>query len=77
MKQNQPIKLQKRLLTIREAAGYLNVSTYFLYKLTADKKIPFLRMGRKILFDLNRINAFISNNSIEPVDWVEKFRDLR
>lgn len=68
--------LQKRFLTIKEASEYLNLSTYFLYKLTAQKSIPHTRIGRKILFDVKKLERFIDENSFEIQDWDEKAREL-
>ena len=63
----------KRFLTLRETAIFINVSTHFLYKLTAKKSIPHIRIGRKILFDTEKLEKFINENSIEIVnDWSEK-----
>ena len=63
----------KRLIDLRAAAEYLGISHHFLYKLTARKAIDHVRMGRKILFDVRKLESFIEENSIESVDWSSKY----
>ncbi|MBL7083231.1 MAG: helix-turn-helix domain-containing protein [Candidatus Aminicenantes bacterium] len=68
--------MEKKLLSLREAGQYLNVSQSLLYKLVETKQIPHLRIGRKILFDLKKLERFIELNSIEVQDWSEKVEEL-
>jgi len=57
--------VERRLLTVREAGQYLNLSESILYKLVWRKKIPHTRIGRKVLFDIQKLNRFIEDNSFE------------
>lgn len=50
----------------------MGVSESFLYKATAKKEIPFIRLGRKLQFDVQRLDKLMAENSIEPIDWSEK-----
>jgi len=60
-------------LTLKETAIFMNLSVHFLYKLIAQKSIPHVRIGRKILFDTEKLERWISENSVEPVDdWSRK-----
>lgn len=37
------------------------------------RQMPHMRVGRKILFDIKRLEGFINENSFEPVEnWSEK-----
>jgi len=67
--------MEKRLLTIREASQYLNVSESFLYKRVEAKEIPHIRFCRKILFDLKKLDRYIEENSVKVEDW-SKILDL-
>lgn len=68
--------MQKRFLSVKECSEYLNVSVHFLYKLTAQKSIPHVKFGRKVVFDLKRLERWIDENSCEPVDLNEEVREL-
>jgi len=64
--------MQKRYLTLKEAAQYLGLSESYLYKATAKKEIPFIRLGRKLIFDIRKLDDLMKQNTIEAVDWSEK-----
>ena len=56
----------KELLTIEEAVKYLRVSKPLIYKLTSQKLIPFIKIGTRIVFDLERLNNWLLSNAVEP-----------
>jgi excisionase family DNA binding protein len=64
--------VERRFLSVREAGQYLNLSESLIYKLVETKQIPHTRIGRKILFDLTKIEKWLQENSIEVVHWPEK-----
>ncbi len=66
----------KRFLDVRECAEYLNISTHQVYKMVEMKQIPHTRIGRKVLFDLKKIETFIQQNSVEVQDLDERAREL-
>lgn len=55
----------------------MNLSASFLYKLVETKQIPHTRVGRKILFDVRKLERFIDENSHGVQDWDEKAKELR
>ena len=61
-------KMQKRLITIKEASEYLGISVNTLYSWVSQKKIDYVKIGRLIKFDLKIIDKFIENNSVEAVN---------
>ena len=63
-------------MDVRECAKYLNVSIHFLYKMTAQRQIPFLRFGRAIRFDIRKLEKWIEENSVEVQNWNERAREL-
>ena len=69
--------MQKRFLTIKETSEYLNLSTSLLYKLVERKQVPHTSIGRKILFDRQRLERFIDENSFEVQNWDEKVKEWR
>jgi excisionase family DNA binding protein len=48
------------LLTVRELAKWLRLSESHIYTLVSKKKIPFNKVGGKVLFDRQRI-----------INWIE------
>ena len=68
--------MEKRFLSLRETSEYMNLSTSLLYKLVEAKQIPHTRVGRKILFDRQRLERFIDENSHEVQDWDEKAKEM-
>lgn len=68
--------MQKRFLNIQQCSAFLNLSVHFLYKLTAQKSIPHVKFGRKLLFDVQRLEKFIEQNSVEVQDLNEEVREL-
>jgi len=57
--------IQKRLLTLREAADYLAMTNAALYQLVHRKRVPVVRLGRALRFDIQALNAWIDEHK-EP-----------
>lgn len=57
-------------LTTKQAAAYLNCSKNFLDKdrLTRLHGIPFARLGKKILYDISDLDAFLSQRKENVVE---------
>ena len=68
--------MEKRFLTLKETAEYMNLSSSLLYKLVETKQIPHIRIGRKILFDRQKFERFIDENSHGVKDWGETAKGL-
>jgi|TARA_B100001964_G_scaffold238326_1_gene303630 excisionase family DNA binding protein len=60
--------MQKRLLTIKEASEYLGISVNTLYSWVSQKKIDYVKIGRLTKIELEVIDKFIENNSVEAVN---------
>jgi len=56
--------MNKRLMTIGEAATYLGVSVSHLYKMCSLRNIDFHKIGRYNKFLVEDLNEFISKNKI-------------
>ena len=54
--------LTKRLLTVDEAARLLAVSVSTLYGWVYQRRIPFVKVGRALRFDVNDLEKFIQAN---------------
>jgi len=63
-------------LTLTETSEYMNLSASLLYKLVEAKQIPHTRIGRKILFDRQKLEKYIDENSFGVEDWDEKAKEM-
>ena len=59
-------KEETRLLTVQEAARYLAVSVSTLYGWVWQRRIPFVKVGRAVRFDLSDLEGFIRENRVQP-----------
>lgn len=54
-----------RLLTVQEAARYLAVSVSTLYGWVWQRRIPFIKVGRGLRFDLADLEGVIERNRVK------------
>jgi excisionase family DNA binding protein len=52
------------VLTLQEAASLMRVSKMTVYRLVYSRRIPFTRVGSKLLFLKNDIEAFLNKNRV-------------
>jgi excisionase family DNA binding protein len=64
--ENRELKLgnERRLLTVREAAQYLAISASTLYGWVWQRRIPFVKVGRAVRFDLVELEEFVDANRV-------------
>jgi excisionase family DNA binding protein len=56
-----------QLLTVQQVAERLNVSeTYVRRRLIFERRIPFVKFGRKLRIDLADLEQFIDNARVTP-----------
>lgn len=60
-------KLTKRLYGLPEAAEYLNLSPHTLYTMVSQRRIPFVKVGRLVKFDVGLLDAWIKQNTVMPM----------
>ena len=48
-----------RLVSIKEAAVYTGLSPYTLYAMVSQHRVPFVKMGRLVKFDLELLDRWI------------------
>jgi excisionase family DNA binding protein len=58
--------LGTRLLTAAEVSEILRVPRSTVYELARSRRIPFLKVGRRTLFDPQLITEWISTQNIPP-----------
>jgi excisionase family DNA binding protein len=49
-----------RLLTIKQAANYLGATVWFMRTLAWERRVPFLKLGKRIVFDRVDLDTFIT-----------------
>ncbi len=54
-------------LTIKEASAKLNLKVSTLYKMTCQKRIPYVKISSKLLFDEKSLDRWIEEHSIAPI----------
>jgi excisionase family DNA binding protein len=59
-------QLELRLVTVQVAAKYLSISVSTLYGWVWQRKIPFVKIGRVLRFDLVDLDRFIEANRTWP-----------
>jgi len=57
---------QSHYLTVEELCQLLKLKKSYIYDLTYRKKIPFIKIGRHLRFDLEEIQKWIENNKVIP-----------
>lgn len=58
----------RKLLSTKEAAHYLGISRFTLDRWKSQRKIAFLRIGRRTLFDVSDLEEFIKQARVEVRD---------
>ncbi len=56
----------KGLLTVDEAAQRLGVSKYSLRRWVSRRRIPYVKIGRRTLFNPNDLETLIKDSTVEP-----------
>jgi len=59
----------RRLITAKEASQYLSLSTDTVYRMASLKKIPYLKIGDRVLFDVKALDHWIEKHMIREKDW--------
>ena len=57
-----------QLLSVEQAAELLNISKWTLAVWKCKRKIPFIKMGKRTLFDPNDLKQFINSCKIPVVE---------
>jgi excisionase family DNA binding protein len=53
-------------LSLVEAAEYLNVSERFVRRLVAERRIPYMKVGRLLRFRADDLDQFLERCRVEP-----------
>ena len=61
--------VMNRLIDIKEAARWLGVTETTLYKMTYQRKIPHVKVGRLTKFDPVKLEEWIKAQTVMPMPW--------
>jgi len=59
--------MKRGLLNIKEASEYLGITVGSLYKLVWQRRIPFVKIGKALRFDKEKIDKWIEENTVEEI----------
>lgn len=60
--------MQRRTIKVAEAAEYIGVSKDTIYKLVREGEIPHIRLGKRILFRIESLEAWLQEREAGPED---------
>jgi excisionase family DNA binding protein len=69
--------LPDEMLTIEEAAQRIRMSTRYVRRAVAERRIAFHRLGRAIRIDPADLAEFMNENRVEPMTAESVWRGLR
>jgi len=59
----------RRLITAKEASQYLSLSIDTVYRMASLKKLPYLKIGDRVLFDVKALDHWIEKHMIREKEW--------
>jgi excisionase family DNA binding protein len=65
---NDPTLNPDRLLTVAETADYLNCSVRMIRRIVAERRVPFVRIGRHVRFRVSALEDFLQAGSVAAYD---------
>ena len=60
--------MEKRLLHVKEAAVYLGIRPSTVYTWAERRKLPCVKMGGRLLFDIHDLDRLIESRKIPMVE---------
>jgi excisionase family DNA binding protein len=63
---------QQKMLNIREAAAFLNITVAALYSLVSRKDIPVNKPGKRLYFDKSELNEWIKSGKRKTTATIEQ-----
>jgi len=59
--------MTSRLLDVEGAAEYLSVTPRFIRRLVAERRLPFVKLGRHLRFDTADLDRFVEAGRVDAV----------
>jgi excisionase family DNA binding protein len=64
----------EKLINLTAAAELVGLSKSFVYHLAESRQIPFVRIGRRLLFRASSLEGWVEQNTVEPIDGSRRGR---
>ena len=59
--------MTRRLLTIKEVAEYTGLSVHTLYTMVSQRRIPYVKVGRRTMFDVGLLDDWLKQHTVMPM----------
>ncbi len=59
--------LTRRLISVKEAAAYTGLSPHTLYTMVSQRRIPYVKVGRRTMFDLGLLDDWLKQHTVMPM----------
>jgi excisionase family DNA binding protein len=56
-----------RLMSVPEAAAYIRVSPDTIYTWVSQRRIPYVKVGKLVKFDVELLDKWIKQNTVMPM----------
>ena len=66
----------EKLLSIGDIARMLDLSIATIYKYVCQKKIPYLKIGSRVLFDEDKLDKWLQSKEVEVFAAIYAYWDL-
>lgn len=60
---------EKRFIGIEECAAYLDIKKNTLYQWVNQRKIPYLKFGKRVKFDLQELEGWIKKKRVKVYEY--------
>ena len=57
----------RRLIDIKEASGYLGLQVDTLYRMVSERRIPYIKVGRRTKFDVQLLDTWLEKHTVMPL----------
>ena len=64
--------MERTTLTTKEVADYLGISTGLVYTLVRERKIPSVKLGRRILFKIDSVDRWLAQQEAAALEAGEQ-----
>jgi excisionase family DNA binding protein len=69
--------MQESLLSVEAAAEYLCTSPRFIRRLVAERRVPYVKVGRLVRLTSGDLDAFIAEGRVEALTASEVWRRVK
>ena len=58
---------ERRLMDIKEASHYIGLQVDTVYRMVSHRRIPFVKVGRRTLFDVQLLDNWLAEHTMLPL----------